>query len=302
MFRNNVLTTRRETIDIWETQNPILDEMELGVEIILNEDRIPAYYNIKIGNGFLPWNSLDYFYERLNEEDTNEILDDFTINLATRKPVANRIPIYDDEKGLKSGKEPTEDDDVVRLKDLSGSDVIGTSTPTADKIAKYNEDVGLKSDKEPTENNDVIRKTDLDSHKNDTSAHSATATPTASRISMYNEDTKLKSGAAATENNDVIRFLEFNNEISDINSRISTLNGAYYVLDAYNFGKILEVTDPDDIIILNTYAITNTPNASSMADVYNDTVVINEFDTSEFVYNKINNVNKLSISNQQFDL
>jgi hypothetical protein len=39
--------------------------------------------------------------------------------------------------------------------------------------------------------------------------------------------------------------------------------------------------------ILNTYAIANTPDAVSMADVYNDTVIVNEFDTSEFVYNKI---------------
>jgi hypothetical protein len=104
---------------------------------------------------------------------------------------------------------------------------------------------------------------------------------------MYNADSKLKSGAAATDNNDVIRFLEFNNEISDINSKISTLNGAYYVLDAYEFGKELDVLDPDDVSILNTYAIANTPNASSMADVYDNTVIINEFDTSEFVYNKI---------------
>jgi hypothetical protein len=39
MFKNNVLTTRRETTDIWESENIILDEMELGVEIILVPDR-----------------------------------------------------------------------------------------------------------------------------------------------------------------------------------------------------------------------------------------------------------------------
>jgi hypothetical protein len=70
-------------------------------------------------------------------------------------------------------------------------------------------------------------------------------------------------------------------------AKIQTLNGAYYVLDAYDFGKTLDETDPDDIALLNTYAIANTPGATSMADVYNDTVIINEFDTSEFVYNKI---------------
>jgi hypothetical protein len=239
MFRNNTLTTRRETTDVWQSQNPILDDMELGVEIILNQDRTVSHYNIKLGDGITQWNSLDYFYENLNEEDTNEILDDFTINLATRKPVANRIPIYDDDKGLKSGKEPVEDDDVLRLKDLTD---IGTSTPTPNKLVKYNEYAGLKSDKVPNEDNDVAR---------------------------YSEVSVI------------------NNEISTINNKLSTLNGAYYVLDPYNFGKTLDETNPDDIHILNTYAIASTPGASSMADVYNDTVIINEFDTSEFVYNKI---------------
>jgi hypothetical protein len=73
----------------------------------------------------------------------------------------------------------------------------------------------------------------------------------------------------------------------DQDAKIATLNGAYYVLDAYDFEKTLDVDDPDDVNLLNTYAIANTPGASSMADVYNDTVIINGFDTSEFVYNKI---------------
>jgi hypothetical protein len=288
MFRNNNLNTRRETTDIWESKNIILDDMELGVEIILNEDRSPSYYNIKLGDGNTPWNSLNYFDKNLNEEDTNEILDDFTINLATRKPVANRIPIYGDEAGLKSDKVPTDDNDVLRKADIDNPDFIEKSTtPTPLYIAQYNEDSGLKSDKVPDENNDVIRKIDLNSHEDNTTAHSATTTPTASKIAMYNSDSGLKSGKIPTENNDVIRFLEFNDEIADINSKISTLNGAYYVLDAYDFGKTLDVTDPADVLILNTYAISNTPDASSMADVYNDTVIINEFDTSEFVYNKI---------------
>jgi hypothetical protein len=265
VFRNNVLTTRRETTDIWESKNIILDDMELGVEIILNQDRTVSHYNIKLGNGITQWNSLDYFYENLNEEDTNEILDDFTINLATRKPVANRIPIYDDDSGLKSGKEPTEDEDVVRLKDLNGITI---------DVGQLEQDISDLTDS-------------FDTHKTNTSAHGATATPTADKIAMYNSDSGLKSGKVPTENNDVIRFLEFNNEISDINSKISTLNGAYYVLDAYNFGKELDVTNPDDVIILNTYAIANTPDAGSMTDVYNDTVIVNEFDSAEYVYNKI---------------
>jgi hypothetical protein len=285
MFRNNNLTTRRETTDIWQSQNPVLNEMELGVEIILDTDRKPAYYNIKLGNGTTPWNNLDYFYENLDAEDTDEILDDFTINLATRKPAPNRIPIYNDNNTLKSAA-PVEDDDVVRKIDVA-TIIDATDIPTAGKVAKYNNDAGLKSDKIPDENNDVIRKTDLDSHTSSTNAHGATDTPTASRIAMYNTDSGLKSGKPPTENNDVVRFLEFNDEVSNINSKISTLNGAYYVLDSYNFGKTLDETNPDDVLILNTYAIANTPSASSMADVYNDTVIVNEFDSAEYVYNKI---------------
>jgi hypothetical protein len=265
MFRNNVLTTQRAVKDVWESQNPVLHDMELGVEIILKEDRTVSHYNIKLGDGVTPWNSLQYFYQNLNEEDTNEILDDFTINLATRKPVAGRIPIYDDDKGLKSGKVPVDDDDVVRLKELEN----------------------ITTDTEQLEQ-DVSDLTDaLDTHKSNTSAHGAADAPAASKIAMYNTESGLKSGKPPTENNDVVRFLEFNNEVSNINSKISTLNGAYYVLDAYDFGKTLDETDPDDILILNTYAIANTPGASSMADVYNDSVIVNEFDSAEYVYNKI---------------
>jgi hypothetical protein len=264
MFKNNVLTTRRETTDVWKLKNPILDDMEPGIEIILDNDRKPSYYNIKLGNGSSHWNSLDYFYKNLNDEDTNEILDDFITNLATRKPVADRIPIYSDNNTLKSAA-PLDSNDVARLEDFDG----------------------INSEVEQLET-DVSSLTDsFNTHIQSTTAHNATDTPTANKIAMYNNESGLKSGKIATENNDVMRLLEFNNEVSNINSKISTLNGAYYVLDAYNFGKELDETDPEDINLLNTYAIANTPGASSMADVYNDTVVINEFDTSEFVYNKI---------------
>jgi hypothetical protein len=114
-MKNNNLTTRRETADVWKNKNPILDDMELGVEIVLKSDRTVSHYNIKLGDGITHWNNLSYFYENISGEETNEILDDFTINLATKKPVANRIPIYDENKGIKSGKIPDEDDDVMRL-------------------------------------------------------------------------------------------------------------------------------------------------------------------------------------------
>jgi hypothetical protein len=324
MFKHKMMTVRRELPGAWVSENPILKFNELAVEI-LPDNR----FNIKKGNGHTPWVSLEYFYVNLNLEDTNEIIDDFLVNIGTRKPVEDFFVMYGDGDGLKSGKVPDEDDDVVRLSDvstivdatdtpianrvvkysensglksdkipdenndvvrltdLSNANDISTAIPTAKKLVKYNDDAGLKSGKVPDEDNDVIRKAELDAHKSDTEAHSATSTPTASRIAFYNENAGLKSSKVPVENDDVIRLLDFTNEVANINSKISTLNGAYYVLDAYNFGKILNETDPDDIILLNTYAIANTPNASSMADVYNDTVIINEFDTSEFVYNKI---------------
>jgi hypothetical protein len=263
MYKHKI-DVRREVSQVWENENPILEKNEMGVEIILGENRKPVYYNIKLGNGITLYNNLNYFYKNLTEDSCNEIVDDFYSNIATRKPVEDFIAMYGPNDTLKTG-EPVDDDDVARLKDLNNI--------TTD-VGKLEQDISDLSDS-------------FDTHKSDTSAHSATATPAADKIAMYNEDSGLKSGKIPSENNDVIRFLEFNNEISGINSKISTLNGAYYVLDAYNFGKILDETNPDDINILNTYAIANTPDAGSMADVYNDTVIINEFDTSEFVYNKI---------------
>jgi hypothetical protein len=44
-MKNNVLTTRRETSDVWQSQNPVLGDMELGAEIILNRDRTVSHYN-----------------------------------------------------------------------------------------------------------------------------------------------------------------------------------------------------------------------------------------------------------------
>jgi hypothetical protein len=283
MFKHIISSVKRKTTEVWETENPVLNFNELAVEII-TEDNL----NIKKGDGLTNWLGLPYLYENQSADDTNEIIDDYLVNNGSRLPVEDFFTMFGDGAGLKSDKIPTDDNDVLRKIDLTNPDYIDKSTiPAPLKIAQYNEDSGLKSGKIPDENDDVIRKLELDNHKDDTAAHSATATPTASRITLYNSDSGLKSGKVPTENNDVIRFLEFNNEISDINTKISTLNGAYFVLDAYNFGKTLNETDPDDILILNTYAIANTPDASSMADVYNDTVVVNEFDSAEYVYNKI---------------
>jgi hypothetical protein len=274
--------------------NDVIRKADLNSPAFIDKSTIPAplkiaQYNEDSGlkSGKVPSENNDVV--RKLELDNHK--DDTAAHSATAIPASLKIAQYNEDSGLKSDKVPAEDNDVIRKLELDThkSDTAAhsaTATPTASRIAMYNSDSGLKSGKVPTENNDVIRLLELDNHKDDTAAHSATATPTASRIVMYNSDSGLKSGKVPTENNDVVRFLEFTSEISNIYSEISTLNGAYYVLDAYNFGKTLDETDPDDILILNTYAIANTPNASSMADVYDNTVIVNEFDSVEYVYNK----------------
>jgi hypothetical protein len=37
MFKNNKINIRRETTDVWETKNILLDGMELGADIIIGE-------------------------------------------------------------------------------------------------------------------------------------------------------------------------------------------------------------------------------------------------------------------------
>jgi hypothetical protein len=281
MEQRRINVKRKITVD-WESENPVLERNEMGVEILFQSEKL----KIKLGDGVSDWATLPYFIDReLSREIANEIIDNFTVESAAYIPVANRFALFGPHKGLKSGKEPAEDDDVVRLIDI-GSLNSATDIPAPDKVAKYNNNAGLKSDKIPVESNDVVRYEEFNPHITNNYAHNATATPETNKIAMYNNDAGLKSGKAASESNDVVRFIEYTNELSDINSKISTLNGAYYVLDAYNFGRILSETDPDDIIILNTYAIANTPNAASMADVYDNMVIINEFDNAEYVYNK----------------
>jgi hypothetical protein len=47
---------RRDNTTNWNTENPILDSGELGVEIITDNE-----YKIKIGNGINKWTQLEYF-------------------------------------------------------------------------------------------------------------------------------------------------------------------------------------------------------------------------------------------------
>jgi hypothetical protein len=69
--------------------------------------------------------------------------------------------------------------------------------------------------------------------------------------------------------------------------KIQTLNGQFYPLDPYDFGKTLDVTNQGDVSLINTYAITMTPNASATSDIRDGTVVKNLFDGVEFVWNAV---------------
>jgi hypothetical protein len=69
--------------------------------------------------------------------------------------------------------------------------------------------------------------------------------------------------------------------------KIETLNGHYFPLEGYNFGKTLDVSNPDDVALLNTYALTM-EDVSEIADIIADTVIKNLFDGVEFVWNAAN--------------
>lgn len=69
--------------------------------------------------------------------------------------------------------------------------------------------------------------------------------------------------------------------------KIQTLNGQFYPLDPYDFGKTLDVTNQGDVSLVTTYAITMTPNASVTSDIRDGTVVKNLFDGVELVWNAV---------------
>jgi hypothetical protein len=72
-------------------------------------------------------------------------------------------------------------------------------------------------------------------------------------------------------------------------AKLQTLNGHYYPIDGYDFGKTLDVKtpDPDDVALLTTYAMTM-EGASDLSEIIEDTVVKNENDGVEFVWNAEN--------------
>jgi hypothetical protein len=69
--------------------------------------------------------------------------------------------------------------------------------------------------------------------------------------------------------------------------KLQTLNGHYFPLDGYDFGKSLDVKTPvdADVLLLNTYAITMTSGASGLEGIHEGTVVKNLHDGVEFVWN-----------------
>jgi hypothetical protein len=71
-------------------------------------------------------------------------------------------------------------------------------------------------------------------------------------------------------------------------AKLQTLNGHYYPLDGYDFGRTLDVKtpNPDDVLLLTTYAMTM-EGVSDPEDIIENTVIKNEFDGVEFVWNSI---------------
>jgi hypothetical protein len=158
-----------------------------------------------------------------------------TAHGSTATPEADRIAMYNHEKGLKSDKIPADPNDVVRKTELDTetaaretwdinhaalTTVHGSmATPAANRIAMYDAKKGLKSDKIPSEHNDVVRKIELDAetamreaqdrdHAALTTAHGSTATPAADRIAMYCAEKGLKSDKIPSDPNDVVRKTE----------------------------------------------------------------------------------------------
>jgi hypothetical protein len=68
--------------------------------------------------------------------------------------------------------------------------------------------------------------------------------------------------------------------------KIAALNGHYYPIEPYDFGKTLDVKTPvpEDVTLLNTYAMTM-EGVTDPAQIIDGTVVKNLFDGIEFVWN-----------------
>jgi hypothetical protein len=73
-------------------------------------------------------------------------------------------------------------------------------------------------------------------------------------------------------------------EEAKIKTKLETMTGHYYPLDGYNFGKTLNVNELSDAALVTTYAMTMEGAADPMHIIEN-TVIKNEFDGVEFVWN-----------------
>jgi hypothetical protein len=69
-----------------------------------------------------------------------------------------------------------------------------------------------------------------------------------------------------------------------LDNKIAGMSGLF-PLGIVDFGKTLNLQDPDDIHSLNTEAIMKTTNASTMSDVVSGAIIINSFDAVEYVWN-----------------
>jgi hypothetical protein len=159
-----------------------------------------------------------------------------------------------------------------------------SAVPSPNKTAMYNGRAGLKSDNPPAEENDVVRLKELQNASGDIEALAEALDAEAEARGGADDALQEALDAEAEARGGADAALE--NGMGVVNAKISALNGAYFVLEPYNFGKSLDVSDDDDVLVLNTYAISQTPGASSVGGLNDNTVVINEFDNSEFIYNK----------------
>jgi hypothetical protein len=115
-------------------------------------------------------------------------------------------------------------------------------------------------------------------------------------------DALQSSGASKVGNLDDLTTTDKNNAVAAINEvnaynqqqdrKLETLNGHYFPLDAFDFGKSIDVKTPNpaDVTDLNTYAITMIPGASTLEDIIDGTVIKNLFDGVEYVWNAASQV------------
>jgi hypothetical protein len=71
--------------------------------------------------------------------------------------------------------------------------------------------------------------------------------------------------------------------------KLQTLNGHYYPLEPFDFGRALNASGADDIVVLNTYALTM-ENVEDIPDIIDGTVIKNLFDGVEYVWNAASQV------------